>query len=237
MANKKICFDRLLPKDLNKVRPTAPIPGTRMRAAFEWAKLWDLGSKLRVSFLGGTPDQQAVVKKFAPQWAEHANLKLAFENAANAEIRITFNPTDGSWSYIGTDCKNIPSGQPTMNLGWQDEGVVLHEFGHAIGLIHEHQNPKGGIHWNKPAVYQDLGGPPNYWDTATVDHNLFETYDQNQINGTSLDKESIMLYAIPASWTTDGFNSKPNDVLSKTDKEFAHDPRNYPFKGARQPHS
>jgi hypothetical protein len=237
MANKKICFDRMLPKDLNKVRPTSPIPGTRTRAAFEWAKLWDLGSKLRVSFLGGTPDQQAVVKKFAPQWAEHANLKLAFENAANAEIRIAFVPSDGSWSYIGTDCKNIPSGQPTMNLGWQDEGVVLHEFGHAIGLIHEHQNPQGGIQWNKPAVYQDLAGPPNYWEPATVDHNLFETYDQNQINGTSLDKESIMLYAIPASWTTDGFSSKPNDVLSQTDKEFAHDPRNYPFKGVRQPHS
>jgi hypothetical protein len=46
-----------------------------------------------------------------------------------------------------------------------------------------------------------------------------------------------MLYAIPASWTTDGFSSKPNEVLSKTDNEFAHDPRNYPFKGIRQPHS
>ena len=48
-----------------------------------------------------------------------------------------------------------------MNYGWltpesaQDEvrRVVLHEFGHALGLIHEHQNPKGGgIEWNRDAV-------------------------------------------------------------------------------------
>ena len=47
-----------------------------------------------------------------------------------------------------------------MNYGWltpdsdDDElrRVVLHEFGHALGLIHEHQNPEGGIEWNEPAV-------------------------------------------------------------------------------------
>ena len=40
-----------------------------------------------------------------------------------------------------------------MNYGWIDadspeeelRSVVLHEFGHALGLIHEHQNPLSGI--------------------------------------------------------------------------------------------
>jgi hypothetical protein len=236
MADPRVCFDRILPGDLNKVRPAAPVPGAKTRAAFEWAKLWPLGQNLRVSFIGGTEAQRNIVKQFAPQWSDHANIKFVFGNDANAEIRIAFVPGDGAWSYLGTDCKSIPVGQPTMNLGWQDEGVVLHEFGHALGLIHEHQNPSGGIKWNKPAVYRDLGGPPNFWPKATVDHNMFETYSQDQINGTKLDRKSIMLYAIPASWTEDGFQSEPNEVLSDTDKEFAHDPRNYPFTGARQPH-
>jgi hypothetical protein len=61
---------------------------------------------------------------------------------------------------------------------------VLHEFGHALGLIHEHQNPVGGIQWNKPAVYADLGGPPNFWGKATVDNNMFATYAKDQINGS-----------------------------------------------------
>jgi hypothetical protein len=230
----KVCFDRILPKDLNKVRPAAPIPGARTRAAFEIAKLWDLGKTLRVRFMSGTQEQKDIVKQFAPQWCEHANIKFVFSNDQNAEIRIAFDENDGAWSYIGTDCADIPISQPTMNLGWQDEGVVLHEFGHAIGLIHEHQNPVGGIQWNKPAVIADLSGPPNSWDPATIEHNMFETYAQDQINGTALDKLSIMLYAIPKAWTTNGFSSKPNEKLSETDKKFAHNQCNYPFEGPRK---
>jgi len=36
-----------------------------------------------------------------------------------------------------------------MNLGFLDGGTAAHEFGHAIGLAHEHQNPAGGIQWNE----------------------------------------------------------------------------------------
>jgi hypothetical protein len=230
----KVCFDRILPKDLNKVRPSAPIAGARTRAAFEIDKLWDVGKTLRVRFMAGTQAQKDIVKKFAPQWAEHANLKIVFSNDQKAEIRITFDENDGAWSYIGTDCEEIPVSQPTMNLGWQDEGVVLHEFGHAIGLIHEHQNPEGGIKWNKPAVIADLSGSPNFWDEPTIEHNMFQAYALDQINGTKLDKHSIMLYAIPKSWTTDGFSSKPNEKLSETDKKFAHNQCNYPFEGTRK---
>ena len=122
-----------------------------------------------------------------------------------------------------------------MNLGWQDEAVILHEFGHAIGLIHEHQNPVHGIRWNKDVVYRDLGGPPNNWPKATVDFNMFATYDRSQVNATDVDPKSIMLYAIPATWTLDGFSSEPNAVLSDLDKAFIGDPRNYPLKGDRVP--
>jgi hypothetical protein len=192
------------------------------------AKKWPNGSTLRVRFLGGSSGQHNTVKQFASQWGKHANLKFEFDNPPDAHIRIAFED-DGAWSYIGTDCADIPLNQPTMNFGWLDEGVILHEFGHAIGLIHEHQNPHGGIKWNKPQVYRDLGGAPNFWDKATVDHNMFATYAVEQINGTALDPKSIMLYAIPKTWTTDGFQSESNDVLSATDKSFIGDAKNYPF--------
>ncbi|MCB1056317.1 MAG: peptidase, partial [Acidobacteria bacterium] len=135
----------------------------------------------------------------------------------------------GSWSYIGTDCLDIPRDSPTMNFGWLDQGVVLHEFGHAIGLIHEHQNPLGGIRWNRQQVIRDLSGAPNFWDLDTIEHNMFETYDRDQINGTRLDAESVMLYAIPDSWTADDFHSVSNDALSATDKSFIGSEVNYPF--------
>ncbi len=228
--NLKVCYDRILPQDVRRL--AQPSMSLVARMAVLKAKKWTNGSTLRVSFMGGNAGMHDIVKQFAPKWSNHANLKFEFGNASNAEIRISFDGSDGAWSYIGTDNKFIPLDQPTMNLGWQDEGVVLHEFGHAIGLIHEHQNPLGGINWNKPNVIRDLSGPPNNWDPATIQHNMFKTYSEEQINGTALDKKSIMLYAIPNSWTTDGFQSEPNEVLSETDKQFIGDSTNYPFEGS-----
>lgn len=108
-----------------------------------------------------------------------------------------------------------------MNFGWVDEGVILHEFGHMIGMIHEHQNPRDNpIQWNKPVVNAALSGPPNLWDQDTIDHNMYAKYDVNQINGSALDPKSVMLYSFPATWTTSGFHTEPNEVLSAVDKEF-----------------
>ncbi len=220
---EKICFDRILPSDLH-----APLPGRMLmlsrgpaRAAFEIAKLWTNGKTLHIRFINGTAQQKQIVKQFAPQWMEHCNLKFVFDDAANAEIRIAFND-DGAWSYIGTDALGIPSNQPTMNFGWQDEGVVLHEFGHLIGMIHEHQNPNGNsIVWNEPVVIKALSGPPNFWDLPTIQHNMFDKYSQTQINGSEFDPQSVMLYSFPASWTLNGFHSDPNEVLSPVDMSFA----------------
>jgi hypothetical protein len=238
MEKIKICFDKILPGELNRfqsgtlIRPSVPSGGpgghpTRM--ALEKKKLWVNGSILKVKFMEGSSEQRDLVKEFATEWAQHANIKFDFNNAPDAEIRIAFED-DGSWSYIGTDCLGIPRNTHTMNFGWLDKGVVLHEFGHALGMIHEHQNPLGGIRWDKQKVYADLGGSPNFWNKATVDHNMFETYAADQINGTEVDKKSIMLYFIPRAWTTDGFSSVENTGLSEVDKSFIGDSKNYPLE-------
>jgi serralysin len=98
--------------------------------------------------------------------------------------------------------------------------VVLHEFGHAIGCIHEHSSPAGGIKWHKEVVYRDLGGPPNNWDKATVDHNVFAVYDKSVTQFTAVDSKSIMLYSFPKEWTLDGMTFTTNGTLSSTDKKF-----------------
>lgn len=234
----RICFDRILPSDLRRLsRPefSPATPGSDVaRAALFRAKKWPVGATLRVHFLGGTSAQQDIVRQFVPEWAQFANLKLNFTTANDAEIRITFDAALGAWSYIGTDSLNIPVGTPTMNLGWQDQSVVLHEFGHAIGLIHEHQNPLGGIKWNRANVIQDLKGPPNNWDLQTIERNIFQTYNRDQLNGTDLDKFSIMMYRIPARWTTDGFSTEFNQKLSEVDQSFIGSDVNYPFDETAQ---
>jgi hypothetical protein len=157
-----------------------------------------------------------------------ANLKFAFDDSPNAEIRISFDSNDGAWSYVGTDCRGIPANEATMNLGFLDGGTAAHEFGHAIGLAHEHQNPRGGIQWNEEAVIRELAGSPNFWDEATARHNVLRKYTADQIKGTEFDPDSIMLYFFPASWTTNGVATKANEVLSAMDKAFIAGAQMYP---------
>lgn len=73
-------------------------------------------------------------------------------------IRITFDPSAGNWSALGSLAQNVATAQATMNLGWIfdsvdehpfEKGVMLHEFGHALGLVHEYSgellNPSGEL--------------------------------------------------------------------------------------------
>lgn len=231
----KTCFDRILPRDLARARPARMLHLAigPTRAAFQIAKLWQNGQTLRVGFLDGSDAQHAQVRDTASHWLEHANLKFLFGPVNQAQVRIAFRD-DGAWSYIGTDAQDIPAGQPTMNFGWLDDAVILHEFGHMLGMIHEHQNPRDNrIRWNRAEVIRALSGPPNHWDEATIQHNMFDTYDQNQINGSDFDPDSVMLYSFPASWTENNFHTEKNHALSALDRAFAQ--RVYPGVGEGAP--
>jgi len=199
------------------------------RAALLKDKKWQSGDTITISFLDGDEQQKALVRRFAVEWITGlANLNFSWQNPPNTDIRVSFSYR-GSWSVIGTTCRSVmPKMKPTMNFGWLKPGVldsdarrvVLHEFGHALGLIHEHQNPVGQIQWNKPVVIRDLQGPPNEWDLATIQHNMFDVSPVNEIAGTKLDTTSIMMYPFPKSWTLDGTSTGLNNELSVTDKVF-----------------
>lgn len=95
--------------------------------------------------------------------------------------------------------------------------VVVHEFGHALGLLHEQSFP-GAINWNKSDsvynYYQETQG----WDRDKVDFNVFEVADQFYTNGTTYDPRSIMHYSVESWQTTDGYSLKDNYELSAGDK-------------------
>lgn len=187
-------------------------------------------SVLRVYLMGGSAKVRSEVQAIAPEWNRYSRIQFQFVDHLPAEVRVTFDPNDPNglyWSEIGMQATRGDQTAHTMNLGLSDDEddreyhrVILHEFGHALGMIHEHQNPNGGIHWDEAKVYAALSGPPNNWDHDKIYSNVIAKYTQAMTNSTQVDDRSIMMYSFPRDWTTDGYSAPINTELSETDKQF-----------------
>lgn len=239
MDDLHACVDRYLPDSKlddatlaaiienpnNLARPTDPsLPPESKALALAKGKMWRPGRELHIRFLDGNDHLHRAVEQIALTWTKHANIKLSFDNSPRAEIRISFLP-GSSWSFIGTDNLNVDPQEATMNIGFTGPeelpATVLHEFGHALGCIHEHQNPKGGIQWDEDAVIQYYGGYPNYWPADKTRFNVINKYAADSLNASEFDRESIMLYPVPKGLTLNGFEAPwQNAVLSAGDRAF-----------------
>ncbi|PYI11429.1 zincin [Aspergillus sclerotiicarbonarius CBS 121057] len=202
---------------------------------------WKPGSKLNVRFLPasesieGTMDVEDSVKKKVEQaaniWTQHANICFVFDQPGDAEIRIRFaKGSCGGESFIGMD---IPTHftqndhtmliRPGSNTIFEPslQAVVLHEFGHALGAVHEHQNPnpKAKIKWKKN-VYE-------YYETwhgfskTQVDTQILEKFNLDDFNVCSpLDTKSIMIYPIDIRINDSSIHSVWPENLSRVDIDY-----------------
>lgn len=209
----------------------------RTRAAFEILRLWENGRTIRCRFIDGQPTVQAKVEAIAKEWEAHANLRLQFVSSGPSDIRISFKEAGFSWSTMGTDALTVGPDDATMMFGWlepntslrETQRVVRHEFGHAIGLIHEHQNPaaQGQIPWDKPKVYAYYA--QQGWSHRDTDDNIFAVYAADSTNHSAFDPDSIMEYAIPDELTIGSYAIGWNTTLSPLDITWTR--KQYP-KGA-----
>ncbi|KAF4467213.1 metalloprotease [Fusarium albosuccineum] len=199
---------------------------------------WPNGTKLKVRFLNGSPKLKEKVKLYSQTWESFANIDFRFIEQGDADIRVGFqwNHDPGTWSYVGKDAQKFALGQnsATMNFGDLDDNsreevycrVITHEFGHAIGCVHEHQaNP---IEWNVAQVLADFKRDYK-WDEKTTRSQIIDRErDLSALVKSDFDPNSIMCYYFPASWTADHSSAPTNLDLSATDRSFIA--KIYPFQ-------
>lgn len=91
------------------------------------------------------PDRRRVDEAIA-HW--EARTPLRFVPRRGEADFVRFVPGSGCWSYVG----RVGGAQEITLDAACDVGTVIHEIGHAIGLVHEHQRPDRDdhvtIHWD-----------------------------------------------------------------------------------------
>ena len=237
------------------LRPTMPGDVYAPQFVVVLPNRWAVGQSLRICFYGGSAAVRTQILDAAKTWLNYANLKFATGGPAgqnchthdSSEIRIGFSEP-GYWSYIGTDSLSAwATDRATMNFTGFDRapipephfsGVVLHEFGHALGFHHEHESPAEGCDneydWDKLyAYYQTHYG----WNRQKVDENVRQFLsDRRAYDWSAPDPTSIMVYASDPQFLRRGTASPcyfhENNTLSTLDQQGAR--TTYPAQSVRQ---
>ena len=193
-------------------------------------KQWPQNMVLNVVFLDGNQEQHQLIRKIAPNWLNKTNLSFRFYNDLasapnNTHIRISFLLQSGS--RLG-DHQDYLSQDATMNLFDLSTGrlskasakrLILHEFGHALGLTHEYRSP----YWpyGEKVLMQILHNC--YPKMERIGHTKQEAVsrcetinrpvDPKQARKTAYDEFSVMNY--PATFTTINGTNKTIKAHSK----------------------
>lgn len=192
--------------------------------------LWDNGKTINVKILSGSNALKTKVQKWAKEWMKYGNIKFNFIDKGEAQIRVFLGDKKGNYGHVtmglGIRCLQRDENDFTMHFDTTDfvyeandkafRGTVLHEFGHALGLIHEHMSPVSGIQWDSSAVYarKAMMG----WNKDMTNAQLFRKYNISYTNGTQYDPKSIMHYPISKWETKNRYWVDWNYDLSEGDK-------------------
>ncbi len=194
---------------------------------------WQSRKTLKIKFLGSVSDNiKTRIIYEASEWIKYAKLKFEIINDNSmSDIRIILDQKvkggAGSWSTIGTDAIRVPKNEPTMCLAILSGNslvnnfsiTVKHEFGHALGAIHEHQRSDASFKWDEEKVIQYYEDNFNWPRQKTIDNILYR-YMRETLNASKYDPLSIMCYVIPPDFINSGEPPKRNEVLSDQDKKF-----------------
>jgi serralysin len=212
----------------NNAKTEAQIKKTALIATT--GKLWKKGSTINITYKDGSPEIQTEVEKYATEWTKYANINFKFYKTLkdipkkeSADIVITFN-TQVNTSAVGTDSKYVSKSDASMNLGILTDknintrrSIILHEFGHAIGLEHEHQHKNRTLEFDDSKIIDTCKSRINFTEEMCRMF-IIQTIPSNEAYFSQYDLLSIMHYSLHSDFFKTAMEMRANLSLSLTDK-------------------
>lgn len=216
--------------DLNSQPTSSDTPSTSTvsrvkRGVAVKQALWPQNATITIAFMGATEaEREYIQRNLEDTFSGLINLKLKFVEGTQGDIRIsTSKESSGTWSAFGINALKVPAGKPTMHIDFDAPrdllADILHEFGHALGLGHEHQHPDRPLDFNTPKAYEYFKTKYN-WPHSYTYEQILKKYKPADVITHPYDENSVMLYPLSEEvlWkqAATGFNS----TLSEEDEIF-----------------
>jgi hypothetical protein len=185
--------------------------------------LWPAGKKLKVRFLderipawpndrrGHITEEE--ILEIANEWHQCGVNDVVPEFVPcgaddTADIRVKFIDSGCPRSKVGTAATRVKAGDPTMWLDLRSpdnypsryKRIIRHEFGHALGLKHEHQHPNAPPLTGPGKLREYLRQCYPGFTSEQIEKKIsgqWEALAGGASQKSKYDKESVMHYLIP----------------------------------------
>jgi hypothetical protein len=165
---------------------------------YEDTKIWNQDS-ITFYFLDGSSKQQNEVKKFAKLWQRYTGITFKYSTkkpsifSFKKYYKITFNGSRNE-STKGAINGIIHLGKLSDNVIFR-KTTILHEFGHMLGLGHEHQRLDRPNNLNDKTLVRACMKNQKQSESWCKE-NLFNTFTTEVFIQSEYDQKSIMHYNI-----------------------------------------
>ena len=194
---------------------------------YEGTKIWNQES-ITFYFSDGTENQKAEVRKFAKLWQRYTGIKFEYTN--KKPPRLSFKKHYEISFKGGSNESTQGAINGTILLGNLSDDVIfrkttiLHEFGHMLGLAHEHQRADRPNSLNNKDLIQACilnQKQPRAW----CKENLNNVSQSDVFIKSDYDPDSIMHYKLHNVTgdnikLRDNLPKSNNNTLSYTDKYY-----------------